>query len=153
MKAKIRFRAEEFIRKPHLLWMLAGLILSGLLSLTSISLAEAGKWTEKTSMPTARAYLSTSVVNRKIYAIGGYDGQRVFSTVEEYDPATDTWTKKASMPTARGGLSTSVVNGKIYAIGGLRRQGGVREAVAVVEEYDPTTDRWMKKASMPTARA
>jgi len=56
-------------------------------------------------MPTARVNVSTSVVNGKIYAIGGspgykqwYDG---FTTVEEYDPETDTWSKKADMPTKR----------------------------------------------------
>jgi hypothetical protein len=88
--------------------------------------------------------LSTSVVNGKIYAIGGWCDGAFHSTVEEYDPATDTWTKKADMPTARQWLSTSVVDGKIYAIGG--------KTLSTVEEYDPATDTWMKKADMPTAR-
>ena len=70
-------------------------------------------------MPTAREMLSSSVVNGKIYVIGGgKTGGTMASTVEEYDPATDTWTKKADMPTARWRLSTRAVNGKIYAIGG-----------------------------------
>jgi N-acetylneuraminic acid mutarotase len=38
-----------------------------------------------------------------------------------------------------------VVNGKIYAIGG--------DNLATNEEYDPTTDTWTFKASMPTPRA
>ena len=92
-------------------------------------------------MPTAREWLSTSVVNGKIYAIGGCERNParawVISTVEEYDPATDTWKKKADMPTARGLLSTSVVNGKIYAIGG---GPGLAElpidGFSVVYEYD-----------------
>ena len=66
--------------------------------------------------------LSTSVVDGKIYAIGGWrdEPQAVgLSTVEEYNPAMDTWTKKADMPTAREFLSTSAVKGKIYTIGGL----------------------------------
>jgi len=33
--------------------------------------AGGGKWTEKADMPTARAAFTTSVVNGKIYAIGG----------------------------------------------------------------------------------
>jgi len=106
-------------------------------------------WIKKADMPTARASLSTSVVNGKIYAIGG--GWLDFlSTLEEYDPATDTWTKKADMPTAKKLVSTSAVNGKIYAIGGGTALG--ETVFSTVEEYDPATDTWTKKADMPTAR-
>ena len=112
-------------------------------------------WARKADMPTARFGLSTCVVNGKIYAIGGDPGwnagtYRALSTVEVYDPATDTWITKANMPTARLGLSTSVVNGKIYAIGGLSTLGGA--ALSTVQEYDPATDTWTAKADMPTAR-
>jgi len=58
------------------------------------------------------------------HAIGGIQGGPPgpgISTVEAYDPETDTWEKKADIPTPRWGLSTSVVDGKIYAIGGHRR--------------------------------
>jgi len=40
------------------------------------------------------------------------------STVEQYDPTTDTWTTKSPMPTPRWGFAACTVNGKIYAIGG-----------------------------------
>ena len=115
--------------------------LIAILILSSISLAQKDTWTKKADMPTARVMFSTSAVNGKIYAIGGWDGdpipRKTFSAVEEYNPATDTWTKKADMPTARGWLSTSAVNGKIYAIGGSL--GGGR-FINIVEEYNPTTD-------------
>jgi RNA polymerase sigma factor (sigma-70 family) len=104
-------------------------------------------WTKKADMPTARCYLSTSVVNGKIYAIGGYDGkQNSLSTVEEYDPVANKWTKKNDIPTARWGLSTSVIDGKIYAIGG----GTMKDvALSTVEEYDPVKNKWTKKNDMP----
>ncbi|MBI1923871.1 hypothetical protein HYR99_06435 [Candidatus Poribacteria bacterium] len=55
-------------------------------ALPSISLAKEGEWTKKADMPTARAGLSTSVVDGKIYAIGGVSFVVAeFSTVEEYD--------------------------------------------------------------------
>jgi N-acetylneuraminic acid mutarotase len=103
-------------------------------------------WTRKADMPTPRAHLSTSVVNGRIYAIGGSDGAYL-STVEEYDPAADMWVKKADMPTPRAYLSTSVVNGRIYAIGGSRVS---HAGLPTVEEYDPSTDTWMKRTDMPT---
>ncbi len=112
--------------------------------LISSGLAAEGIWTKKADMPTARLMLGTCVVDGKIYAIGGAPAPHVgLSTVEEYDPGTDTWARKAPMPTPRAGLGVSAVNGKIYAIGGEGR---------TVEEYDPGTDTWIRKADMPTAR-
>ena len=77
-------------------------------------------------MPTARSDFSTSVVDSKIFAIGGQDttrtgtnlGIQALSKVEMYDPETDTWEQRANMPTPRSAVSTSVVDGKIFAIGG-----------------------------------
>ncbi|GMQ82909.1 MAG: hypothetical protein BMS9Abin05_2375 [Rhodothermia bacterium] len=87
-------------------------------------------------MPTARHSIATSVANGKICAIGGSTGL-VFSTVEEYDPATDTWTTKTSMPGPRTALSASTVNGKIYAIGGTLTAPPPHPGVKTVEEYTP----------------
>ena len=110
---------------------------------------EGDTWTKKADMPTARAWLSASVVNGKIYAIGGCVAVNTHtSVVEEYDLATNTWTQKADMPTVRDQLSTSVVNGKIYAIGGYDEGRSLKS----VEEYDPVRDKWTERADMPTAR-
>jgi len=103
-------------------------------------------------MPTARWGLSTSVVDGKIYAIGGGNiiyGVTYLSTLEVYDPVTDTWTRKADMPSGRACAAASVVNGKIYVIGGSPR---AETYTTTVEEYDPATDTWTRKADMPTAR-
>jgi N-acetylneuraminic acid mutarotase len=132
--------------------VLSGLVLYMLLSAASICPAEKDTWTKKADMPTARFSLATSVVDGKIYAIGGCQAGTSpgMQTVEEYNPATDTWTRKADMPTARLALATSVVDGKIYAIGGLAIFG--TPGLSMVEVYDPVTDRWTTKAPMPTAR-
>jgi len=92
---------------------------AGLIGMTSVNLTAEGSWTRKADMPTARFGLTSSVVNGKIYAIGGATGPGAdVRTVEEYDPATDSWTKKANMLTAVSWYSASVINDKIYAIGG-----------------------------------
>ena len=108
---------------------------------------------KKADMPTGRAGLSASVVNGNIYVFGGTpDYKNCVSTVEEYNPLTDKWTKKADMLSARAFLSTSLVNGKIYAIGGLLTLDPGTASTPAVEEYDPVTDTWTKKADMPTPR-
>jgi RNA polymerase sigma factor (sigma-70 family) len=112
---------------------------------------EGDMWAKKADMPTARGLLVTSVVNGKIYAIGGGLGDGpALSAAEEYNPATDTWTKKTNMPKVRQSLSASTVNGKIYVIGGWSGPG---DFPAAVEEYDPAKDKWTKKADMPRPRS
>lgn len=76
-------------------------------------------WETKTSMPSTRAYLTSEVIDGKIYCIGGYDGG-YYNTVEVYDPVTDSWETKAKMPTRRSSLTSAVVSGKIYCIGGRK---------------------------------
>jgi N-acetylneuraminic acid mutarotase len=120
--------------------MSAGLMLIAILfSLPVMSFAQEIEWMTKANMPTARSWFSTSAVNGKIYAIGGWPGP--FSEVEEYDPATNTWTKKADMLKARAYLTSCVVGGKIYAIGGPDLQ-----------QYDPVTDQWAQKAGLVNGR-
>ena len=86
-------KAQEARRnvEHNLTWILAGLTLSGLLGLAAMSLAAEDAWMKKADMPTPRSFFSTSVVDRKMYAIGGAsdDSAGGLSTVEVYNPAAD----------------------------------------------------------------
>ena len=113
-------------------------------------------WTKKADMSTARNGHAASVVNGKIYVVGGEpSAQASIPTVEEYDPAMDAWTRKADMPTRRTFLCASAVNGRVYAIGGVIAGPPAHPDpyTGAVEEYDPATDIWTKKADMPTQRS
>ena len=126
------------------------------------------QWERRADMPTARSDFATSVVDGKIFAIGGQIrvetdvfGDLALSKVEMYDPETDTWERRADMPTARSAASTAVMDGKIYAIGGEQVEkikaykGWVNKikSLPTVEMYDPSTDTWTQKGDMPTARS
>jgi N-acetylneuraminic acid mutarotase len=120
------------------------------MAVTPMRLAAEDGWTQKAPMPTARFGLSTSVVDGRIYAIGGGVARGVMvRNVQEYDPATNSWVRKADMPAATCWHSTSAVNGKIYSIGGWAPDAGL----GTVVEYDPATDTWRERAAMPTPRA
>ena len=150
----MRFQESVHKARQGLALILVGLTICGLLMVASICLAAGDEWAEKRDMPTARRSHSTSAVKGKIYAIAGKVGTNAadecLSTVEEYNPATDTWTKKADMPTARMLPSASAVNGKIYTIGGLLLPDWT--PVSVVEVYDPATDTWASRPDMPIPR-
>jgi N-acetylneuraminic acid mutarotase len=107
-------------------------------------------WSTLAPMPTARGEFGVAVVDGKIFAIGGLNGDGLPLTVnEEYNPQTDTWTTMTPMPTPRSGFATAVYNGKIYVIGGTVGNGFVGNN----EVYDPISNTWETKASMPTPRA
>ncbi len=113
-------------------------------------------WTTKTPMNQARSNLGVAVVSGKIYAIGGYNDSHSFlGTNEMYDPETDNWLIKTPMPTPRSQFAISVYQNKIYVIGGLLKEPSVDrvQASAANEVYDPSTDTWQTKASMPTPRS
>ena len=107
----------------------------------------APSWTSKANMSTARRDPDAAVVNGKIYAIGGSNGGSYVSSVEEYDPATNTWTTKASIPTVRQGFAKAIViDNKIYVLGGSDGTYSLKTN----EMYDPATNTWTVKANMPT---
>lgn len=112
-------------------------------------------WKTKSPMPTPRLEFSSATVNGLIYVIGGRDAaapitpKPVVSTVEIYDPSTDTWSTGPSLLVALASQMTITANGKIYAIGGEEQ---FLES-DIVQEFDPVLDTWSLKASMPDQRA
>ncbi|HEY3067808.1 MAG TPA: kelch repeat-containing protein [Methylomirabilota bacterium] len=57
-----------------------------------------------------------------------------------------TWTTLAPLPTPRQEVAAAALDGRVFVIGGF---GENAEPVAVVEAYDPTTDRWEARAPLP----
>ncbi len=146
-------KSSNTMKIGHTVWLLAGLVLGGSWGRAAVTLGGEHTWIRKADIPTARQLHSASVVDGKIYAIGGATSEpnpQAVKPVEVYDPITDSWTQKADIPTGRAVLATSVVNGKIYAIGGA---GTNYAGLPTLEVYDPATDTWTRKADMPSPRA
>ncbi|MHC4206701.1 MAG: Kelch repeat-containing protein [Planctomycetota bacterium] len=123
------------------------------LGLATVSPATEDTWTYKTDMPTGRGFTSGTVVDGKIYVIGGFPSHYSVTPANEmYDPTTDTWTRMADMPSGRCGHATCAYDGKIYVFGGVSPDGysSARKNVYV---YDPQTDSWTQEADMPYANA
>ena len=109
---------------------------------------QSGAWTRKQDLPTPRIVTNASVINDKIYVIGGMDFNYVnLDANEVYDPSTDTWERIRPLPTRRAFPSSAAEDGIIYAIG-----GGYPDATSTVNAYDPLTDSWTTKANMLSKR-
>lgn len=122
-----------------------------------VSSSSEDSWVSLAPMPTARMQFGAAAADGKIFAIGGQDGiGRYLSTNEMYDPVSNTWVKRTSMPTPRVNFGIAVYDNKIYVIGGAigvdPSGNGNALKTAANEVYDPITDTWETKASLPTPR-
>ena len=73
--------------------------------------------------------------------------------------AGEAWELITQLPTERRGFATAVVDNKVYLIGGSLMEDvkrGIRDpgpfGSLIVEEYDPQTNTWRRRADMPTPR-
>ena len=89
-------------------------------------------WTYWASMNTVRFRLAAASVGNTIYAIGGDNNTGRLSSMEAYDPATNTWISKASMNTARADLAAASVGNTLYALGGGNDSSGYLSSVEAI---------------------
>ena len=125
-----------------------------------VGIAAGEQWQIVSELPTQRRGFATAVVDGKIYLIGGTPfqnrrGPYGLSTVEVYDPQTNSWEQAADMPTPRASTEAAVINGTIYVCGGYN--GADNRLVNlkfldIVEAYDPQTDTWVRKQGMSIPR-
>ena len=117
-----------------------GLVVSLLLAIASDGQTGGGKWQTLAPMPSSRQELSSAVLNGKIYVIAGYDsGGASTTTVEVYNPATNTWASAQPIPIANNHNNAAVAAGKLYTFGGVSNAAFV---------YDPVLNTWSPVASM-----
>jgi hypothetical protein len=88
-----------------------------------------------------------TVLDERIYGFGR-------NATYEYSPATDSWLSKSPLPISRSSFGTAVHQNKIYVIGGHEKTdlNVVATYSSANQVYDPITDSWENKASLPTAR-
>jgi len=121
------------------------------------------QWTSGTPIPFKQGNAASVVANNKIYIFGGYTPeyhpQLPLDFNQAYDPTTDSWLTSewgqlAPLPTPRRHLAAAVVDNKIYVIGGeIIPSPNNAVPVGINEMYNPSTDTWTTKASMPTPRS
>ncbi len=126
-------------------------------------------WAKKKNMPLATHHAAIAAYDGKLYLFGGQaqlepggPTQIPLNNTWEYDPANDSWKALAPMPTARTAAVAATVDGKIYVIGGASVHPGQKivslgptvphRSLDTNEVYDPKTNTWATRMTMPTAR-
>ena len=108
-------------------------------------------WTIGAPMPTARSEMIGTVLDDKIYIIGGFDESgRSTSTVEVYDPMTNDWTTAPPLPQPLDHTAAASFDGRLYVVGGgyLNRDQLSNKLFI----YDLNTNKWTEGANLPSPR-
>ena len=118
-------------------------------------------WTTVAPMSTARERHAVAVLDGKLYACGGWkhrvdlivNANTALTSVERYDPDTNTWETVAPMKTARSESSAAVLDGKLYVAGGQSELFDMSATLSTVERYDPSANVWEEVPPMIKARS
>lgn len=121
----------------------------------------ADQWSAGHPMPTTRSGVVAVTLGDLIYVMGGGfkkpDGTFNFlTTVEVYDPKTDTWGKSPDLLMRHDAPASTVLNEKIYIFGGhhpAARGGPLTDpATNFSEVFDGGLKAWDALVPMPTPR-
>ena len=100
-------------------------------------------WETLNEMSINRRGIASSVLNDKLYVIGGVG----LSSVEIFDPSNDNWVSGVSLPGEVQYGTSITIDGKIYLVGG---RNASEQNINQVLCFDPATNQWSAKTNMPT---
>lgn len=113
------------------------------------------RWMMKSPMNKRRGGVSVASYNGALFVFGGHDlpvsnpaCQRT-SSIEKYDPASDTWTLIANLDMGRDSIGVSVLGNSIITIGGFDGTNYLK----TVERFNPETNQFEKVKSITFPRA
>lgn len=106
------------------------------------------------SLPHPRLWVDAVADDSHIYFIGGSSSTgsgpwQLSARVDRWTPSTGEWRELAPLPEPLSRPAAVLMGTTIYLVGGSAA-GGVR--TNLVYAYDIASDRWARKADMPTAR-
>lgn len=102
---------------------------------------------DRIALPTVRQEHGAAALNGEVYVLGGFTPS-ASSSVQAYDPETDTWRDVADFPVVFHHPNVAVVGGKIY-VAGFLLGSSLSDGDGRVFAYDPAADEWSPRASMP----
>jgi N-acetylneuraminic acid mutarotase len=118
-------------------------------------------WRGRAPMPHPKSEFGIAALNGKIYVMGGisedstprnYNNTRqADSSVDVFDPASNTWGSVTSMHTRLRNFGVAVLDGKIYVLGGYQDSWLTMENDA--EVYDLASDTWTAIPSLLNLRS
>jgi N-acetylneuraminic acid mutarotase len=108
-------------------------------------------WISLAPVLVPRQEVAVAAANGRLYLIGGIAGdQSILSSVEEYDPSTNSWRFVAPMPRPRHHAAAVGIGQFVYVIGGM--ESLAFDPQATLFRYDTISGEWTELAPLPQAR-
>lgn len=103
-------------------------------------------------MPMPVREAAAAAIGTKIYVVGGYDDntKKMQSQLQVFNTSTGTWSRARNLPKALKQASVVAVGGKLWVFGGRDPNNNGLKTTYL---YNPATNTWTSKASMPLKRA
>ena len=79
---------------------------------------EGDQWIEVGNLIQARSFHACAVLSGKVYSIGGEDSGDIQSSVEVYDPVTQTWSEGPALPYGLSIEQAITFDNNLYVLGG-----------------------------------
>lgn len=96
------------------------------------------EWVTASPMLRPRSVCGSAVIGNRIFAVGGYDGDRATDSVEAFDCTTNKWSFMPPLLQRRCSCNCAVLQGKIFVVGGVCGPNAIDQ----VECFDPVTEQW-----------
>ncbi len=108
------------------------------------------EWLPLPPKPTTCYSCGGYVFEKKLYIVGGRDGQTPVNAVEVFDLETKQWDERKPIPSIRVFYSVVGMGPNIYAVGGLVPMVGITK---IVEKYSIHEDMWTRIKDLTEIRS
>jgi len=102
---------------------------------------------DRADLPSVRQEHGVAALNGELYVLGGFTPD-ASSSVQAYDPESDSWREVADFPAIFHHPNVAVVGGMLY-VAGFLAGSSLRQGDGRTFAYDPEADEWSPRASMP----
>jgi N-acetylneuraminic acid mutarotase len=113
-----------------------------------------GTWTKLAPMLHPQNEAVVAVLGSRIYVMGGFAPgiEGPTDRVQVYDTAKNEWSEGTPLPDPVHHHGAAVVGGKIYVTGGFHQPFQKRDPIDLTWVFDPATNKWDKRAPLPSRR-
>ena len=120
-------------------------------AMEAFSIAAGTAWSSVAALPSARYRTACAPLSGKIFSFGGSGSFDYVTTVDSFNPVSNSWGPAGQLSAARVGAAVCAVGTKLYLVGGQSYSGSNFTVTSSIDEWDPVSG-WTHKVNMKQQR-